>query len=136
MKNPWFRKGFDREFSWVISGEKVDEKNGEVELVRSKSLSNPPFYNAFEFISSMSSGLDLSSLFESKRKSYSMFTSKCSASDIIWESGNNGEEAEFWSEDGEKSGGAQEREAGGGLRCGTRGDDGGAVEVRRRQCQV
>ena len=66
MKNPWFRKGFDREFSRVISGEKVDEKNGEVELVRSKTLSNPPFYNAFEFISSMSSGLDLSSLFESK----------------------------------------------------------------------
>ncbi|KAK4840975.1 hypothetical protein QYF36_022786 [Acer negundo] len=83
MKNPWFRKGFDREYSRVISGEKVDKKNGEVELVRSKSLSNPPFYNAFKFISSMSSRLDLSSLFESKRKSYSMFTSKFSASDIM-----------------------------------------------------
>ena len=31
------------------------EENGEVELVRSKSLSNPPFHNAFEFISYMSS---------------------------------------------------------------------------------
>ncbi|KAK4858788.1 hypothetical protein QYF36_022015 [Acer negundo] len=55
------------------------EKNGEVELVRSKSLSNPPFYNAFEFIS----GSDLSSLLESKRKSGSMFTSKFAASDIM-----------------------------------------------------
>ncbi|KAK0579353.1 hypothetical protein LWI29_025021 [Acer saccharum] len=53
MKNPRFRKGFGREFSRVISREKVVEKNGEVDL------------------------------FKSKRKSSSMFTSKFAASDII-----------------------------------------------------
>ncbi|KAK6147868.1 hypothetical protein DH2020_018780 [Rehmannia glutinosa] len=53
----------------------------EIDLVRSKSA--PPFYNAFEFISSMSSGFDLSNLFENCRKSSSLFTSKCSASMIM-----------------------------------------------------
>ncbi|TXG46765.1 hypothetical protein EZV62_026060 [Acer yangbiense] len=53
MKNPRFQKGFGREFSRVIGGEKVVEKNGEVDL------------------------------FKSKRKSSSMFTSKFAASDII-----------------------------------------------------
>lgn len=48
-----------------------------------KSPSSPRFFNAFEFISSMSSGFDLSSLFESERRTGSMFTSKCSASGIV-----------------------------------------------------
>ncbi|KAH7564650.1 hypothetical protein JRO89_XS09G0001900 [Xanthoceras sorbifolium] len=89
-KNSWFRKGFGRAIPFssgeklsreiINISEKVDhERNGEVELVRL----NPPFYNAFEFISSMSSGFDLSSLFESKQKSGSTFTSKCSASHIM-----------------------------------------------------
>ncbi|XP_052210119.1 CBL-interacting serine/threonine-protein kinase 5-like isoform X2 [Diospyros lotus] len=48
-----------------------------------KSASTPSFLNAFEFISSMSSGFDLSSLFENKRKSKSMFTSRSSATTIV-----------------------------------------------------
>ncbi|GFZ04000.1 CBL-interacting protein kinase 5 [Actinidia rufa] len=60
---------------------RVKMQNKEIEISRSKS--SPPFYNAFEFISSMSSGFDLSSLFESKRRCRSMFTSKCSASAIM-----------------------------------------------------
>ncbi|KAJ4718632.1 Non-specific serine/threonine protein kinase [Melia azedarach] len=92
MKNPWFNKGFTRpkaisveQLLPVENGCKDDnhgENNGEVELIGTK-ISSPRFYNAFEFISSMSSGFDLSSLFESKKKSGSMFTSKCSASAIM-----------------------------------------------------
>ncbi|CAK9186828.1 unnamed protein product [Ilex paraguariensis] len=87
MRVPWFLKGFTRPIAFsipeVFGQENVEEKDvdEELELVRSKSA--PPFYNAFEFISSMSSGFDLSSLFESKRKSGSLFTSKCSASSIM-----------------------------------------------------
>ncbi|KAM6586032.1 hypothetical protein CsatB_013034 [Cannabis sativa] len=90
MRNPWFYQGFTRpiiEYSSIIDDE---DKEDEEELVITKSpssssssLSSPPFYNAFEFISSMSSGFDLSSMFENKRKSRSMFTSKCSALAIL-----------------------------------------------------
>lgn len=80
MKVPWFQKGFTRPIAFS-STESDDEGNREIEIVRSKS--SPPFYNAFEFISSMSSGFDLSSLFESTRKIGSMFTSKCSAPAIM-----------------------------------------------------
>ncbi|XP_044497310.1 CBL-interacting serine/threonine-protein kinase 5-like [Mangifera indica] len=90
MRTPWFQKGFckpvafsiDEKFSMengFVSGE---DDPGEIELVRTKS-SSPPFYNAFEFISSMSTGFDLSGLFENKRKSGSMFTSRSSASTIM-----------------------------------------------------
>lgn len=84
MHNPWFQIGFSKE----VSFSEKDEFNNEIsELGNSKLLlsSSPPFYNAFEFISSMSSGFDLSSLFESetKKKQGSIFTSKCSASVII-----------------------------------------------------
>lgn len=86
MRVPWFRHGFTVPASCVIKetleDRETEERNSaEFELVRAKS--SPPFYNAFEFISSMSSGFDLSSLFETKRKSGSMFTSKCSASAIM-----------------------------------------------------
>ncbi|KAA8541990.1 hypothetical protein F0562_023142 [Nyssa sinensis] len=86
MRVPWFQKDFTRPIALsipepVTDNTEKDENRAEVEMVRSKS--SPPFYNAFEFISSMSSGFDLSSLFESKRKSGSMFTSKCSASAIM-----------------------------------------------------
>ncbi|XP_059641304.1 CBL-interacting serine/threonine-protein kinase 5-like [Cornus florida] len=85
---PWFQKGFTRPIAFPIHEPVSDNfsvigehNRAEIEMVRSKS--SPPFYNAFEFISSMSSGFDLSSLFESQRKSGSMFTSKCSASAIM-----------------------------------------------------
>ncbi|KAJ7958500.1 Non-specific serine/threonine protein kinase [Quillaja saponaria] len=86
MRVPWFRKGFPRPIEEPIS-EKADEddqlqKLGLEKWVKSKP-SSPKFFNAFEFISSMSSGFDLSNLFENKRKSGSMFTSKCSATAIM-----------------------------------------------------
>ncbi|KAI3455236.1 hypothetical protein Pfo_011899 [Paulownia fortunei] len=93
MRVPWFCKGFTRPIAFSIQ-ELIQEncleqkevvvlsdQSKELDLVRSKS--SPPFYNAFEFISSMSSGFDLSSLFENRRKSGSLFTSKCSASMIM-----------------------------------------------------
>lgn len=48
-----------------------------------KSISSPAFFNAFKLISSMSSGFDLSNLFETKRKTGSMFTSRHSAVAIV-----------------------------------------------------
>ncbi|PKI65976.1 hypothetical protein CRG98_013642 [Punica granatum] len=88
MRSPWFQKGFRKPVAFSIQEKEVDELkeqeesfSAERELVRSNS--KPRFYNAFEFISSMSSGFDLSSLFESKRKSASMFATKCSASAIV-----------------------------------------------------
>ncbi|XP_004137659.1 CBL-interacting serine/threonine-protein kinase 25 [Cucumis sativus] len=81
MHSPWFQKGFTKPVSFI----EKDEFNNEFsELANPKLLSSsPPFYNAFEFISSMSSGFDLSSLFESKKKQGSIFTSKCPASAIL-----------------------------------------------------
>ncbi|KAF8400531.1 hypothetical protein HHK36_013830 [Tetracentron sinense] len=84
MRAPWFKKGFTRPIAFSIeepSPEKAEEEDLKTE-VQSKS-SSPTFLNAFEFISSMSSGFDLSSLFESKKKAGSMFTSKSSASAIM-----------------------------------------------------
>ncbi|KAG8494808.1 hypothetical protein CXB51_012593 [Gossypium anomalum] len=83
ISNPWFWKGFSKTMSSLVEHENGDkngiESNRELEMVTTKS-SPPPFYNAFEFISSMSSGFDLSNLFENERKPASLFTSKCSAS--------------------------------------------------------
>ncbi|KAL0441714.1 UNVERIFIED_CONTAM: CBL-interacting serine/threonine-protein kinase [Sesamum radiatum] len=85
MRVPWFCRGFTRPAAFTIQEpidqEKLLEQSKELELVRSKS--SPPFYNAFEFISSMSSGFDLSNLFENRTKSGSLFTSRCSASSIM-----------------------------------------------------
>lgn len=89
MRVPWFQKGFTRPNAFSIEESSIDhafdlkfeDKIQEIEMVRSKST--PPFYNAFEFITSMSSGFNLSSLFERERKSGTMFTSKSSASSIV-----------------------------------------------------
>ncbi|XP_050286810.1 CBL-interacting serine/threonine-protein kinase 5-like [Quercus robur] len=89
MQNPWFQKGFSKPIAISIpepvgeTNDKDDDKIIEEMEVEKTTSSSPPFYNAFEFISSMSSGFDLSSLFEKKRKSGSMFTSKCSAAAIV-----------------------------------------------------
>ncbi|XP_031279559.1 CBL-interacting serine/threonine-protein kinase 5-like [Pistacia vera] len=82
MRVPWFRKGLTRPLTLSIDQEPEKEKEKQEEDNNTK-LPSPKFFNAFEFISSMSSGFDLSSLFESKRKTASMFTSKCSASAIM-----------------------------------------------------
>lgn len=76
MRVPWFLKGFS-----PCEGKTEGPVKGE-ENVDNK-VSSPKFFNAFEFISSMSSGFDLSGLFENKKKKGSVFTSKCSASAIV-----------------------------------------------------
>ncbi|GMN45021.1 hypothetical protein TIFTF001_014209 [Ficus carica] len=50
---------------------------------RRESLSFHLYHCLYRHLSSMSLGFDLSSLFESKRKVASMFTSRCSASTIM-----------------------------------------------------
>ncbi|XP_057466825.1 CBL-interacting serine/threonine-protein kinase 25-like [Actinidia eriantha] len=78
MRVPWFRKNFSRSNSVPIP-QNPDESAQNLR----KSSSSPAFFNAFEFISSMSSGFDLSSLFESRRRAGSVFTSRWSAADIV-----------------------------------------------------
>ncbi|KAI3773477.1 hypothetical protein L1987_48007 [Smallanthus sonchifolius] len=94
MRSPWFSRGLktsDGGFlapillktpSLVDMTEKVDETSDSEKPMR-RSKSSPRFYNAFEFISSMSSGFDLSNMFESNQKSESLFTSKFCASMIM-----------------------------------------------------
>lgn len=82
LNNPWFQKGFTGPIAFSIE-ENIEKDESNEELVLRRTKSSPPFFNAFEFISSMSSGFDLSSMFESKRRFGSMFTSKCSASAIM-----------------------------------------------------
>ncbi|KAB1204693.1 CBL-interacting serine/threonine-protein kinase 5 [Morella rubra] len=86
MRVPWFRKGFIRPIRAVSAVEPIKEAtqseaagdNHDHELPRT-----PKFFNAFEFISSMSAGFDLSSLFEKKRKVGSIFTSRFGAASIM-----------------------------------------------------
>ncbi|KAK9069830.1 hypothetical protein SSX86_010226 [Deinandra increscens subsp. villosa] len=94
MRSPWFSRGIktgDGDFlaplqikTTNLTDETVkDDKKGETERPIQRSKSSPRFYNAFEFISSMSSGFDLSNMFETNRKSESLFTSKFCASMIM-----------------------------------------------------
>ncbi|KAI3828671.1 hypothetical protein L1987_02779 [Smallanthus sonchifolius] len=84
MRVPWYRRGLSRPNSFRLKKERVsspDPKPGSLK----KSTSSPAFFNAFELISTMSSGFDLSTLFESKEKKKvaSVFTSKFSAREIV-----------------------------------------------------
>ncbi|XP_022730333.1 CBL-interacting serine/threonine-protein kinase 25-like [Durio zibethinus] len=83
MSVPWFRKGFTRPLAFSVEEPISDNIEDDDSAPKTNKLSSPKFFNAFEFISSMSSGFDLSSLFENKRKSGTMFTSRCSASAIM-----------------------------------------------------
>ncbi|CAI9290859.1 unnamed protein product [Lactuca saligna] len=80
---PWYRRGISRNSSFRSKRERVSSPDPTPGL--KKSISSPSFFNAFELISSMSSGFDLSTLFESKEKKKvaSMFTSKFSAAAIV-----------------------------------------------------
>lgn len=76
MEMPWFRKPFiPRALS--LSPVEVGAGGGE------ESVGSPRFYNAFELIASMSGGWDLSGLFEKKRKSGTVFTSRLPAAEIL-----------------------------------------------------
>lgn len=67
----------------MIDKTEKDDKISESEKSFRRSKSSPAFYNAFAFISSMSSGFDLSAMFDTNQKSGSLFTSKHSASTIM-----------------------------------------------------
>lgn len=77
MNVPWFQKGL------CLSTTTAANDDLEFESKMNLINSTPQFFNAFEFISSMSSGFDLSGLFEEKKKRGSVFTSKCSVSEIV-----------------------------------------------------
>ncbi|XP_076895826.1 CBL-interacting serine/threonine-protein kinase 25-like [Bidens hawaiensis] len=83
MRSPWFLKGNQRPLAFSVK--ETDECGPETDLCQltKSSKSSPRFYNAFEFISLMSSGFDLSNMFESKQKSGSLFTTRCPASTIL-----------------------------------------------------
>nr|GEW21962.1 CBL-interacting serine/threonine-protein kinase 25-like [Tanacetum cinerariifolium] len=99
MRSPWFLKGLKKSSGAreELTGPApillrtpilIDElgKNNEStesEMPTRRSKSSPKFYNAFEFISAMSSHFDLSNMFENKKKSGSVFTSKSCASTIM-----------------------------------------------------
>ncbi|XP_010942100.1 CBL-interacting serine/threonine-protein kinase 5 [Elaeis guineensis] len=83
VKLPWFQKGFSRAIPSPISipaaapPSSPDKEEGE------KEVNSPRFYNAFELISAMSSGFDLSNLFENRRRVGTVFTSRWSAGAIV-----------------------------------------------------
>ncbi|XP_026663141.2 CBL-interacting serine/threonine-protein kinase 5 [Phoenix dactylifera] len=77
---PWFQKGFSRPIPSPIS---IPADPPEREEEGGKEVDSPRFYNAFELISAMSSGFDLSSLFENRRRAGTVFTSRWSAGAIV-----------------------------------------------------
>ncbi|XP_047156251.1 CBL-interacting serine/threonine-protein kinase 5-like, partial [Vigna umbellata] len=105
MKDPWFQVGFVRPIAFSMketvvednidfngdnvggSGNVSNNEDGNIsnnhsgELVGSKPAR--PSYNAFEIISSLSHGFDLSNLFETRKRLPSMFISKHSASSVM-----------------------------------------------------
>ncbi|XP_062194220.1 CBL-interacting protein kinase 16-like [Phragmites australis] len=92
MRTPWFRKGFVPPVpSPPVSPKKwLDEDDGGVLLDGSEDNSSsnsgsmsPRTCNAFQLISSMSSGFDLSGLFESEQKAATVFTSRAPAATVV-----------------------------------------------------
>lgn len=88
MKNPWFRKGCSRGFLPKAGKEDTDITDNDAEIMNNAAdskvkLAKPTQLNAFDIIS-LSSGLDLSSLFEdTDRKQEVKFTSNKPAKAII-----------------------------------------------------
>ncbi|KAL0447510.1 UNVERIFIED_CONTAM: CBL-interacting serine/threonine-protein kinase [Sesamum latifolium] len=79
MRVKWFNKGFKRPNAFSMQEsmfEKLDEDEKFVHEAFKKSPSSPAILNAFQFISSMSTGFDLSTMFEAHTKADSTFTSR------------------------------------------------------------
>ncbi|ERN18667.1 hypothetical protein AMTRI_Chr12g239450 [Amborella trichopoda] len=83
VENSWFKKGLSRPNFWTIEPPEQEPEETEKLPFETEEPDKPAFFNAFELISSMSLGFDLSNLFENKRKSGTMFTSKHGASSIL-----------------------------------------------------
>jgi len=92
MLTPWFRKGFvPPVLSPQVSPKKrlADQgdagallEGGDDDSDSSSASVSPRSCNAFQLISSMSSGFDLSGLFESERKAATVFTSRAPAAAV------------------------------------------------------
>ncbi|KAI4355823.1 hypothetical protein L6164_004560 [Bauhinia variegata] len=90
MKDPWFQIGFLRPIAFSMKESAFEDnidlndeehKEEEVEIIGGRP--SRPFYNAFEIISSLSHGFDLRNLFETRKRSPSMFISKFSAATVL-----------------------------------------------------
>ncbi|OEL16118.1 CBL-interacting protein kinase 16 [Dichanthelium oligosanthes] len=91
MLTPWFRKGFvPPVLSPQVSPKKrLDDQDDDVGVLleaggdnSSSLVVSPRSCNAFQLISSMSSGFDLSGLFESEQKAATVFTSRAPAAAV------------------------------------------------------
>ncbi|CAL9122787.1 unnamed protein product [Musa acuminata var. zebrina] len=80
MHHPWFNKGTYRKDPNPVPPPQAEAAPAEVE---EQKPGTPRFYNAFELISSLSSGFDLSSLFENRRPAGTVFTSRLPAATIL-----------------------------------------------------
>ncbi|XP_006588149.1 CBL-interacting serine/threonine-protein kinase 5-like [Glycine max] len=78
---PWFWKGFSSFFAPNLC--QLEKQEALTITEEENNFKMPKFFNAFEFISSMSSRFNLSRMFESKRKTTTMFTLKCSTAVIV-----------------------------------------------------
>ncbi|XP_062199332.1 CBL-interacting protein kinase 16-like [Phragmites australis] len=86
MRTPWFRKDFVPPVpSPRVSPKKwLEEDDGGVLLLGSNSGAIlPRTCNAFQLISSMSSGFDLSGMFESDQKAATVFTSRAPPATVV-----------------------------------------------------
>lgn len=77
MEVPWFKRGFIGASGFYISD---NDKGINFDL---EEVDSPRFYNAFELISNFSSGFDLTSLFESRKKKGTVFTCRKSVEKVI-----------------------------------------------------
>ncbi|KAE9584511.1 hypothetical protein Lal_00021818 [Lupinus albus] len=87
MNDPCFQIGFIRPIAFSM---KESSFEGEIDFndddhLDDNEVEKParPFYNAFEIISSLSHGFDLRNLFETRKRSPSMFISKFSALAVL-----------------------------------------------------
>ncbi|KAG6472497.1 hypothetical protein ZIOFF_069961 [Zingiber officinale] len=80
LQFPWFKKGSFRPSPLQISKLPPPPLT---QLEEEAKVATPRFYNAFELISSMSSGFDLSGLFESQQRAATVFTSRSPAATIV-----------------------------------------------------
>ncbi|OIW11962.1 hypothetical protein TanjilG_02169 [Lupinus angustifolius] len=87
MNDPWFQIGFIRPIAFSMKESyfegDIDFNDDGVEVNNEVEKPARPFYNAFEIISSLSHGFDLRSLFETRKRSPSMFISKFSALAVL-----------------------------------------------------
>lgn len=79
LEVPWFKKGFSRPLAFSVPSsddKKMVAMMEEKEVEEEEGVSSPRSYNAFELISALSSGFDLSGLFETRRTKRTVFTSR------------------------------------------------------------